>query len=126
MRWKTVAAYVLVLFVISGLISVPFGMVLGHYVGNRWRVPAVVPISWGATVLAACLLVFVHLGKRQTSRIYAHALAVAGVSWIVAFPGNVLLVGQPAVYWALGILPLAATAVLGAFVGFLFRGRESL
>jgi hypothetical protein len=118
MNWKRVVSYAGLLILATAGAAFPFGVVEGYMAARGSSVPA----GWfylvqGLAVLAAAVAVFRALAIREPSRPYEHAISTLGASLLVTTPVDILLLGQPFVFWLVGLLGSMLATVIGVAIG---------
>lgn len=113
------------MFAATAAAGFPFGLVAGFVTAQGGPVPAwVIPANALAVPVAACA-VFVFLSRIQTVRAWRHAFAVAFLTWIVAFPINVGLMGMNVLHWAVSLVVIMIALAVGVPIGAFLRHGAS-
>jgi hypothetical protein len=113
MNWRRVLSFTLLLFAATAGASFPFGFISGFLTAQARPVPGWVTIGTQIAVPLAAIAVFYALARRQEDRPWLHAQAVCLLAWAASFPLNVLLLGQPAIVWAVGLLVMSVAQAAG-------------
>ena len=121
LNWRRIVVFSAALFAATAAAAFPFGFVSGFLSSRGEPVPSWVSIGPQLAVPAAAIAVFFVLGRRQDDRPWLHALAICVVAWLISFPLNVLLLGQPLLAWGLALPALSVAQAVGLGASALAR-----
>lgn len=121
MNLRRVLAFVAVLFIATAGAAFPFGFIRGFLAASGHAPPLWLVPAQGLAVVVAAMAVMTSLAKRQLQRTWEHALLVTVLAWLISFPMNVLLLGQPWPVWFRGIIVLAVVLGLSVPLGKYLR-----
>ena len=114
-------AFVGILFTATAAAAFPFGFMRGYFFASGRVPPAWLPLGQGLAVPVAAVVVIALLARRQLTRTWEHACIVVAGSWLLSFPINVLLFGQPWLGWLRGVVALCVVVALGVPLGIYLR-----
>ena len=117
MNWRRVGIYTAIMFGATAAASFPFGFIEG-FARSTGRTPAAwPPLAEGLAVPVAAIVVIAAFSRRESQRTWAGACLIGIFSWLVSFPLNVILLGEPTVAWAGDLLVVALSVVVGVPLG---------
>ena len=125
MNWKRILIFIPILFLATAAAAFPFGRIHSFLSASNKPVPIWLPIGHGSAVLVAAIIVFLILAKKQENNTWLHAILVALFTWLVSFPINVLLIGQPILPWTISVVVLFIALSIGTPIGNYMRNKSS-
>lgn len=127
MSWRLVGKAVLILYVLTAVGTVIFGVASGFLLGafgGRMRVLAAMFLLLLVFGLGSAIATFAWLSRVEPDRPYAHAAAVVVIAYVTSYPVHVWLVGTPLDQWAPSIFALSVAALIGVPIGRRLRRRR--
>lgn len=125
MSWGRVVKYAAVVLVAMFMVGFFFGFAMGFIQNvpglaaeqDIYLLIALLNAAMTLTSWVVVVSVFGVMAYRMRERVIAHVLLVALLAWLVSFPLDVLLVGQPVEVWALSGVVMAVCALVGLGLG---------
>lgn len=120
MSWRLVLKAVVILYVLTAIGTIIFGVASGLLLaafGARMRVLGVMMLILLVVGLGSAVATFAWLARAEPGRPYAHAAAVIVIAYVTSYPVHVWLIGTPIDQWAPSILALSLAALIGVPVG---------
>lgn len=125
MNSRRILAFVGILFVATAAAAFPFGFIRGYLGATGRTPPGWLSVAQGLAVPVAAMVVIAILAKRQLVKTWEHACIVVAGAWLLTFPLNVMLLGQPWVAWLRGVIALILVLALGVPLGVYLRRFSS-
>lgn len=129
MSWRLVLKAVVILYVLTAVGTIIFGVASGFLLasfGARMRVLGVMMLILLVVGLGSAVATFAWLARAEPDRPYAHAAVVILIAYVTSYPVHVWLIGTPIDQWAPSIFALSLAALIGVPVGRRLRRRRDL
>jgi hypothetical protein len=122
---RRILAFVGILFTATAAAAFPFGFIRGYSLGSGHVPPSWLGFGQALAVPIVAIVVIAVLARRQLVRTWEHALMVVLGAWLLSFPVNVMLFGQPWLAWLRGVIVLCVVVALGVPLGVYLRRFSS-
>ena len=126
MNWKKIFIYVGIFFLATMVAAFPFGVIQGLFNITEGQSLAWLNFGQAIAVLIASICVFAHLSIKLQEKVFLHALCVGIGGWLISFPINVLIFGQPMVNWIAGIIVILFTLSIGVVIGKAIKKKKHI
>jgi hypothetical protein len=124
MKIKRIIIYILILFLVTGLIAFPFGFIKGWMKRASSPIPNWLDSCQGICAIIGSIIVFSRLAYIQTNKTSGTLIIVGLASWIISFFTNVVMMNQNIFQWFWGIIPILISIVVGYFIGTKLYNRK--